>query len=326
MKTMIRLLRWFRAGLLATLAAFCAAGFAAEPEAAKPFTFVAMGDLPYTEQEERLLPLMIDKLNQQDLAFVLHVGDIKSGHSLCSDQLFAGRKDMFEASKHPFIYVPGDNEWTDCHRSDNGGYDPLERLDRLREVFFRGDSGLGSRSLKLTRQSENPRYRSYRENVRWVHNGVVFAGLNLPGSNNNLGRSPEADAEHFRRVTVNRVWIREAFDLARTRNLGAVVLVIQGNPLFELPAGDKRRTGYAAFTALIAQQALTLGKPVLLIHGDTHAYRADQPLKNPITGKTMENFYRLETFGSPNPGYVRVTVDLSAQQAFRFEPVKAQLP
>ncbi|MBI2311082.1 MAG: metallophosphoesterase [Betaproteobacteria bacterium] len=320
------LLRWFRSSLLAALAAIPGTGFAAEPEGAKPFTFVAMGDLPYTEQEERLLPGMIEEIGRQDVVFVLHVGDIKNGHSVCSDRLFASRKEMFDASRHPFIYVPGDNEWTDCHRADNGSYDPPERLGKLRELFFQGESSLGGRKLRLTRQSEDPEFKPYRENVRWIHNNVVFAGLNLPGSNNNLGRSPEADAEHFARVTVNRIWIRKAFEVARAANLGAVVLFIQGNPLFELPAADKRRTGYAAFTALLAQQALAFGKPVLLIHGDTHSYRADQPLRNPITGKTMENFFRLEPYGSPTPGYIRVTVDLSARQPFRFEPVRVRLP
>lgn len=323
---MTRLVRWFRTGLLAALAVFCGAGSGAEPEGNRPFTFVAMGDLPYTEQEEKLLPRMIEEIGRQDLAFVLHVGDIKNGHSVCGDQLFAQRREMFDASPHPFIYVPGDNEWTDCHRSNNGGYHPLERLGKLREVFFRGESSLGRRKLRLTRQSEDPEFKPYRENVRWIHNNVVFAGLNLPGSNNNLGRSPEADAEHFARVTVNRIWIRKAFEVARTANLGAVVLFIHGDPLFELPAADKRRTGYAAFTTLLAQQALAFGKPVLLIHGDAHTYRADQPLRNPITGRTMENFFRLEPFGSPTPGYVRVTVDLSARQPFRFEPVQTKLP
>ena len=38
------------------------------------------------------------------------------------------------------IYVPGDNEWTDCHRANNGGYDPLERLAFLRAMFYPGRS------------------------------------------------------------------------------------------------------------------------------------------------------------------------------------------
>jgi len=36
----------------------------------------------------------------------------------------------------PVVYTPGENEWTDCHRANNGAYDPLERLSALRQVFF----------------------------------------------------------------------------------------------------------------------------------------------------------------------------------------------
>ena len=36
----------------------------------------------------------------------------------------------------PLVYTPGDNEWTDCHRTSNGGYTPTERLDVIRTTFF----------------------------------------------------------------------------------------------------------------------------------------------------------------------------------------------
>ena len=34
------------------------------------------------------------------------------------------------------VLTPGDNEWTDCHRVAAGEYQPLERLAKLREVFY----------------------------------------------------------------------------------------------------------------------------------------------------------------------------------------------
>lgn len=314
--------RLLRGALPAALLALAGLGLAAEPRDAAPFSFAVLGNVPYDEEEERLLAGMIENLNRQDLAFVLHVGDIKNGDSLCGAELFRKRKQLFESSRHPLVYVPGDNDWTDCHRE--GGYDPLERLDKLREIFFQGDRSLGSRYLKLTRQSADPQFHPYRENVRWVYRNVVFVGVNIPGSNNNLGRSPEADAEHYRRVTVNRAWMKQAFDLARRENLGAVVIFIHGDPQFELPLDDKRKSGYSAFVTLMAQQALMFGKPVLLIHGDSRAYHDDRPLQDPITGRRMENFHRLGSLGSPAVGHVRVTVDLPAARPFRYAPVRAQ--
>lgn len=317
-----RFRRFLRGALPAALLALAGLSLAAEFRAAAPFSFAVLGDLPYNEREEDLLSGMIGDLNRQDLAFVLHVGNLKNGDSPCGDELFQKRKKLFESSRHPLVYVPGENDWTNCSRE--GGHDPLERLGKLREIFFRGDASLGSQRLKLTRQSEDPQFSLYRENVRWVYRNVVFVGVNIPGGNNNLGRSAESDAEHYRRVTANRTWMKQAFDLARRENLGALVIFIQGDPQFELPLDDKNKSGYSAFTTLMAQQALMFGKPVLLIHGDGRAYREDQPLRNPISGRRMENFYRLESLGSPVVGYMRVTVDLSAARPFRYAPVLAQ--
>ena len=78
------------------------------------------------------------------------------------------------------------------------GGDPLERLAKLRTVFFPGDHTLGQRTFSLTRQSQgaDPTFAKYRENVRWDLGGVTFVTLHVTGSNNGLGRTPEGDAEY----------------------------------------------------------------------------------------------------------------------------------
>ena len=45
-------------------------------------------------------------------------------------------------------------------------YGPLERLAKLRQMFFQGDQSLGRCTLRLMRQSEDTRYAKFRENVR----------------------------------------------------------------------------------------------------------------------------------------------------------------
>ena len=177
------------------------------------FAFAIVGDAPYNAREEALFAQMLDEINYENLAFIVHVGDIKSGGSPCSDELYEDRKRMFQASRHPFILVPGDNDWTDCHRKSAGGYDPIERLARLRHVFYAEDLSLGQSRLKLERQSDAPStsvpFRQYRENVRWVVDGVMFIGLNIPGSNNNFGRTPQMNAEHAERGEANAEWLRQ---------------------------------------------------------------------------------------------------------------------
>jgi hypothetical protein len=101
------------------------------------FTFGVIGDIPYGDAEIAKFPSRIQDINaDRDLGFVAHVGDIKNGSSVCSDGYFSYIRAQFDTFEHPLFFTPGDNEWVDCHRTNNGAYNPLERLDKLREVFF----------------------------------------------------------------------------------------------------------------------------------------------------------------------------------------------
>jgi hypothetical protein len=103
------------------------------------FSFVALGDLPYGAPDKAGPPYraLIDRINLIDPVFSVHVGDIKSGSTLCSDEEFAQQKIHFQRFKGAVVYTPGDNEWTDCHRVNNGSFDPLERLGKIRQMFSR---------------------------------------------------------------------------------------------------------------------------------------------------------------------------------------------
>ena len=287
---------------------------------AQRFSFAIVGDAPYNRLEEIEFAGMLEEINRADVAFVVHVGDIKSGSGPCSDALYLQRKRLFSASRHPFILVPGDNEWTDCHRKAAGGYDPLERLARLREIFFAGSESLGQDKLKLERQSDDPAnpYREYRENVRWAFGGVLFIGLNVPGSNDNFGRTPRMDAEHERRGRADAAWLAQGFELARKRGYAAVFICIQADPLFDLSylRRSNRVDGYAAFKQELLAQTLAFGKPVVLVHGDTHRFRVDQPLVDPATLKRVRRFTRIESFGSPMVDWIRVNLDPADPKLF----------
>ena len=110
---------------------------------AQPLRFGLFGDTPYSAWERAKLPELMADMAAADSAFVVHTGDFKSGGDACSDALYQDRLALFQASSVPLVYVPGDNDWTDCHHRSNGAYDPLERLDRLRALFFASDQALG---------------------------------------------------------------------------------------------------------------------------------------------------------------------------------------
>lgn len=292
----------------------------AESSADKPFEFALIGDLPYSPQQEVQFPNLMADINRSPLAFVVHDGDFKSGGSLCDDATFVSRKQLFEKFEMPFILVYGDNDWTDCHRQ--GNYDPVERLAKLREIFNQGNQTLGKRTLTLTRQSENPQFAKYRENVRWIYRGIVFFAINMPGSNNNLGRTPDADVEYADRNKANLAWIEESFALAKRSNSKGIMLIAQANPGFELDPADKKRSGYNDFIAALEAETRNFSGQVVFVHGDTHYFRIDKPLPR-FTDETqlprLENFTRVETFGSPNLHWLRAFYDPKNPNVFEFK-------
>lgn len=265
------------------------------------FTFALLGDTPYGTSEEAPFASMLQEINRNELAFVVHVGDFKNGWSSCGDTVFDQRRTMFDASRHAFIYIPGDNEWTDCSRLLAGSYDPLERLAALRARFFQGANSLGQTPLKLARQSDITAAPPYPEHMRWQHDGVLFIALNFPGGNNNL-RMPKESAE---RTAAALTWLQQGFALARAQNARGVVVMTQANPF--LQSGNPRR-GYHGLLAALTQETANFTGAVLFGHGDTHTYRVDQPLKHPQSSKPLANFTRVEVFGSPDTNWLRVRV------------------
>jgi hypothetical protein len=285
------------------------------PAAKSRFTFALLGDTPYSSVEASALDGIIREMNADDLAFVIHVGDITAGNGPCSDDWFEARKRQFNAIRHPFIIVPGDNDWVDCHRS---GFDPMERLSKFRALFESGDASLGAQTIPLERQAG--RYSEYREHMRWVAANVLFVGLNVQGSNNNLGRTPAMDAEYRRRMAAVFAWLDDSVALAQSRSLAGMVIFTQADPDFE--GKFKRKPGspdgFAEFRKALLAAALKLGKPVLFVNGDTHLFRLDHPLRDPATGKPIENFTRVIVFGSPFTRWIRGGIDPSSPQLFQI--------
>ena len=105
-----------------------------EPQGAR-FEFALIGDMPYDARHEKEFANVMKAMNAAPLAFVVHDGDFwwdggswtEQGGGLppCSDEAFQDRLGLAQQSKHPFIFVPGDNEWIDCHRAKPRAYDPV---------------------------------------------------------------------------------------------------------------------------------------------------------------------------------------------------------
>jgi len=203
-----------RASSLAAAAGLACASCALGPPVPGGFAFGVMGDTPYSLAQEPRFVAMIAHMDREPLAFSIHVGDIKAGgHSPCTDALYERRLAQFDAAKHPVVYTPGDNEWTDCREPSSGAMDPLERLARLREVFFRGRTHLGAGTLDTEGEgAPGPGCGEYPENRLWEFDGVRFATINVPGPDNNEGHDAASDAEARCRNAANHAWIERAVE------------------------------------------------------------------------------------------------------------------
>ena len=284
--------------------------FIALPTLAEDYSFALFGDTPYNDVERERLPPMLEAMAKDGIAFAVHDGDIKNGHGVCSDDLYFDRLKVFQAARFPLIYVPGDNEWTDCHRLFSGIYHPEERLKRLRQIFFSDNQTLGRSRFPLQRQGLlDADYRDYVENVRWRRGRVLFVGLNIPGSENNFGEAGRPSPEFLARGKANRAWLAASFALAHKERDSVMFIIIQANPNFEAFNAGRQAQAYGEFLRQLTELTLAFPGKVILVHGDTHSQHVDQPMRDPKSRRIVRKFMRIETFGSPRMGWTRVTVN-----------------
>ena len=304
---------------------------------AQAVRFGVWGDTPYSDAEAALLPRLIEEMNAAGLAFSVNIGDIKGGGEPCADAVLARTIETFNRFSAPLVYVPGDNEWTDCHRT---GEDPIERLAHLRRTMYPTERSFGQQPLTLAQQRPQ-----YPEHSRWTAGAVVGIGLHATGSNNNSVADPAARDEDDTRTAAERAaaeaefqardraaveWLAAGIDAAITSGAGAVVVFLQADPRFDVPAADRaarRVDGFDRLLAALVEQAARFARPVVVVHGDSHRFRHDRPLVDPATGRPVPNVVRVETYGSPLVGWVEVTVDPGAADPVRAEghPVLAPL-
>lgn len=325
------------------------AGVAAASAQERAFDFALIGDMPYTKVQEKEYQRVLTALNTNDLSFVVHIGDFQFDATPynrnpaiasmpCVDEHYKAILESFQSIRHPFILTPGDNDWSDCWPLAAKKVDPLELLTKIRTMFYPEGKSLGQKTIPVIHQSADPAFLKFRENLRWTMGGVMFVTIHTVGENDNFGRTPEMDAEHNERKAANIAWLRKAFTDAKTENSRGLVILTQANPGFEtvwpasaktryflrfIPRGDplpSKSTAFGDYLRTLAEELETYDKPVAYLHGDTHIFRIDKPLFSLKTNRAFENFTRVETFGWPDSHWIRVTVDPSDPQLFRFKP------
>lgn len=338
----------------------CPAGFSPDtPSGPNP------GDLRQVEAT----PAFIEAVNRDPkVRLILHAGDIHSGSTYCTLAYNQNILDLWSQFKDPLVYTPGDNEWTDCQKSKQGGGvknaagdyvdyaagHPLANLALVRQLFFPvPGEALGGGHKRVISQAQaydpaHPTDAEYVENVMWMQSRVLFVTLNIPGGSNNdddqwnagafgATRSAPQIQEVAQRTAADLRWLDAAFAMAKVYGAKGVVITEQAD-MWDLDGTGPALTHIANYEPFIAKIATLTGnfaKPVLLINGDSHRYRSDNPLSDnaPCVIETgvgtatapcadddydthpyyvggLPNFHRLVVHGSTFPlQYTRLTIN-----------------
>jgi hypothetical protein len=306
------------------------------------YSIALWGDMPYNALGKQQYPALLADVNASNIAFSFFDGDLKAGgDGPCTDaNLYTPALAYFASLKKPMVWVPGDNDWTDCWGRygagtfEPGADDPIERLQHERALFTSTPFSLGQQKLRLHRQSyEGGPYAIYSENVRFKYGPVVYLGVNVQGSNDNYpyagvdGETRTQDqidvqrAEETARKAAVLHWLDEGFAYAKWVRAAGVMIVWQADPNFNNESHLADTRSYDAFPDYIEElRKVSQAFPgqVVLVHGDSHYFKLDKPI-NTDKGGVIANFTRLETFGSRNTHWVKATIDASNPNVFSFE-------
>jgi hypothetical protein len=366
--------KWLAAAL-AVVAVLATAGIAVSGNGStnnKTFEFTVglWGDMPYSDVQAQVgVPNLIADMNNSDISFSIHDGDLKAGSgtagsvtpTTCSDALYTQALDYFNSFQQPAFFTPGDNDWTDCDRPANGSFNELERLQHERQVFFSTDRSFGQKTMQAEVQSTplcvgttnttpgstaGPYFPTpCVENRRWSFHKVTFATVDVQGTCNNRcssgGGAPDPtgdQAEWQARNAADIQWLKDTFAEAKAQGSAGVMIVWQADPGLDLSDGtraplrdpktlaetDGQPDGFKDLLTTLRDLTIDFKKPVVLVYGDSHYFRVDKPLQD-SSGKFLENFTRVETFGDNAPNgtnsvqWVKALIDPQSRDVFAFQ-------
>ena len=256
--------------LLAALLALPTAGSAAVHD----FRFGVIGHSFKSGPDAGRLKQAISETNLAHPSFVV-VNGIKANAESCSDKLYGQRKSVLATSERPLILSLAASDWSDCKNS-LGKSTAIDRLNRLREVFFADDMSQGERKIALSRLSASASFRSYAENAQWEHGRILFATINLPANNNHFRPEAGRNSEFEDRMVANRSWLKRLFATAERRKFAGLVLFSDGNPGVladqkKLSAINSKHDGFAETRRQIRTLAKKFSGQLLLIDTETEA-------------------------------------------------------
>jgi len=274
----------------------------------------------FTDGGETRLKQSLEETADKSNAFVVVAG-IKGSKEACSDRLYQKRRDLIDEARRPMMVLPAGSDWTEC-RNSAGRTNAIERLNRVRELFFGEPASLGAKKMPLTRLSMSPRFRSYAENAHWLVGKVLYATVNLPANNNHYLLEAGRNSEYEDRLVANRFWLNRLFAIARRDRLEAVVLFSEGDlKALSQPTGLRAllqravppgHDGFAETRRQVLSLAQKFRGKVLLVDANGLAPGAKPAIE------WRDNVGHLST----GAGALEVDVDPSTKTLFKLELAK----
>lgn len=220
--------------------------------------------------------------HSQNLMFNVENG-IKTAAEPCSDKLYTQRLNLLQGAKKPLILSLAAGDWTQCKLA-NGRSGAVERLNRVRELFFAEDASFGASKLPLVRQSTSAKFRSYDENARWEVGSVLFATINIPANNNNYRADAGRNSEFDDRLIANRDWLQRIFSTAKHRRMDGIVLFSDADIMKKTNQQDgpaSKRDGYAEVRQQIMSLSAKFEGQILLVHNVEAPHPKPAPENSP---------------------------------------------
>lgn len=334
------------AASLLAISLVASSGNSAQAGQPTKFSIALIGDMPYDAKGVAQTPNVINAINASKMDFTLFDGDTMSGKGdKCVDEAYVRIKtDFFDKFLKPIFYSVGDNEWVDCDRAVKGGFDPNNRLALVRSTYSQKADGsyisLGGPNSRIIVSHDV----KYPELQRFSYKGITFVILHVPGSANNSAVATPTyktyndkatdgdDVEYKARDAANVSWLNKSFEAASAEGSIGVIVVVQANMDWEGYARDAaspNNENTAAFTNVkqaLLTNSIKFKKPVLLQNGDEHWYQVDMPMNETAgklvekdKGSLVENFTRVQTFGSGFNHWVELIIDPRAENLWTFK-------
>jgi len=326
--------------------------------AAQTVQFAVIGSVPESPaQEAPVRSLLAAIASRPEIDFILDDGNLKGPLEPCTDTLLQDRQALLNSSAKPLLFVPGAHDWVDCQQPAAGHFDPLERLDLLRDLMFATSDSMGAGAMQLSHESDITRFRNFHENTEWQQGPVLFVTLNVAGNNNHYVDAGGRNGEFDDRTIANRFWLEHALRSARQHHPAAIVIAIEGDPGLGVQSQHgpfdwldfrlaSQRDGYQEFKQDLLKFAQQYDGPILLINqvhghagtpsGNTRGvpaavppvFRLAQPLRHK-NGSPLGKIWQLELNTHSDPTHwISVEIVPGRETSFKasLQTVPANLP